>query len=80
MPETTLHPVQTVDNKGGKISMAGVIDDAATGGLLVCCEPACPWLKAEMDEPYGQTMSFGRPHAVYLRALTDTPATQGAQP
>lgn len=57
----------------GKISMGGVIADPATGGLMVCCELKCPWLKAEMGEPYGQTMSFGQPHAVYLRALTDTP-------
>ena len=58
----------------GKISMAGAINDPATGGLMVCCETKCPWLKAEMDEPYGTTMSFGRPHEIYLRALTDSPA------
>lgn len=57
----------------GKISMAGAIDDPATGGLMVCCEAKCPWLKAEMDKPYGTTMSFGRPHEIYLRALTDSP-------
>lgn len=58
----------------GKVSMAGAIDHPATGPLMVCCEAKCPWLKAEMDEPFGRTMSFGRPHDVYLRALTDTPA------
>ena len=57
----------------GKVSMAGVIDDDLTGGLMVCCETACPWLKGEMSEPYGTTMFFGKPHAVYIRALTDTP-------
>lgn len=62
----------------GKVSMGGVIDDPLTGGLVVCCEAQCPWLKAEMSEPYGQTMSFGRPHDVYIRALTDTPATAGS--
>lgn len=62
----------------GKISIAGVINDPATGGLFVCCEVVCPWLKAEMDEPYGQTMSFGVPHEIYLRALTDTPQLAGS--
>lgn len=57
----------------GKVSMGGVINDPITGGLMVCCEAKCPWLKAEMDKPYGQTMSFDRPHDVYLRTLTDTP-------
>lgn len=57
----------------GKISMAGAINDPQTGGLMVCCEPVCPWLKAEMSEPYGSTRSFGEPHEVYLRALTDAP-------
>jgi hypothetical protein len=58
----------------GKISMAGAIDDDMVGGLMVCCEEKCPWLFKQTDEPYGTTMSFGRPHEVYLRALTDTPA------
>lgn len=62
----------------GKISIAGAINDPATGGLMVCCEPVCPWVKGEMDKPYGKTMSFGREHEVYLRALTDTPAAVGA--
>lgn len=57
----------------GKISLAGCIDDPQTGGLGVCCETACPWLKGEMDEPYGNTMSFGKPHQIFLRAITDTP-------
>lgn len=57
----------------GKVSMAGVIEDELLGGLWVCCEVKCPWLDKEMDEPYGSTMSFGRPHEVYLRLLTDTP-------
>lgn len=61
----------------GKISIAGAIDDPLTGGLMVCCEVKCPWLKKEMTEPYGTTMSFGRPHEIYIRALTDTP-TGGA--
>lgn len=62
----------------GKISMAGAIHDHKLGGLMVCCEDACPWLLKQMDkagDPYGTTMSFGRPHAVYLRTLTDTPAS-----
>jgi hypothetical protein len=59
----------------GKISMAGAINDDMLGGLMVCCEEACPWLLKQMEgEPYGTTMSFGRPHEVYLRTLTDTPA------
>lgn len=58
----------------GKVSMAGAINDPTTGGLLVCCEVKCPWQKSEMDTAYGSTMSFGRPHEVYLRVLTDTPA------
>lgn len=61
----------------GKISMAGVINDDMLGGLMVCCEEMCPWLLKQMDkagEPYGTTMSFGRPHEVFLRTLTDTPA------
>jgi hypothetical protein len=57
----------------GKISIAGAIDDAQTGGLMVCCEVVCPWLAKETSQPYGKTMSFGRPHEVYLRALTDSP-------
>lgn len=52
----------------GKISMAGVIDDAMTGGLFVCCEPICPHVAQEMDG-YGETMSFGKPHTVTLRLL-----------
>jgi hypothetical protein len=58
----------------GKLSIGGVITDPMTGGLWVCCEAICPWLKVEMTEPYGTTMSFGRPHEVYLRSLTDTPS------
>jgi hypothetical protein len=59
----------------GKISMGGVIVDDMLGGLAVCCEETCPWLLKQMEgEPYGTTMSFGRPHQVYLRTLTDTPA------
>lgn len=56
----------------GKISMGGVINDPATGGLMVCCETFCPWMKAEMSSPYGTTMSFGQVHEVYLRTLQDT--------
>lgn len=61
----------------GKISMAGAIHDDMLGGLMVCCEETCPWLLKQMDkagEPYGTTMSFGRPHEIYLRTLTDNPA------
>lgn len=62
----------------GKVSMAGVIDHPDCGPLWVCPEEKCPWLKAETEEPVGKTMSFGRPHIVYLRAITDTPqATEG---
>lgn len=62
----------------GKVSMAGFITDDLVGGLCVCCETTCPWLDKEMDEPYGTTMSFGRPHEVFIRVLTDTPAPQGS--
>ncbi|SHN40413.1 hypothetical protein [Rhizobacter sp. OV335] len=62
----------------GKVSMGGIISDPATGGLMVCCEAACPWLDKQTDEAYGTTMSFGRPHDVYLRLLTDAPATGSA--
>jgi len=61
----------------GKLSMAGAINDENLGPLWVCCEVKCPWLGKETDEAYGNTMSFGRPHDVYLRVLSDTP-TQGA--
>ncbi len=57
----------------GKVSMGGVIEDANVGGLMVCCEAVCPWLAKQTDVPYGTTMSFGRPHEVYLRVLTDAP-------
>lgn len=57
----------------GKVSMAGVINDDMAGPLWVCCEEKCPWLLKQMDKPYGTTMSFGQPHEVYLRTLTDTP-------
>lgn len=53
----------------GKISMAGVIDAGSLGGLAVCCESTCPHVALETDEPFGQTMSFGQPHDVYIRAL-----------
>lgn len=53
----------------GKISMAGGIDSADFGPLAVCCETACPHMQFETPEPYGHTMSFGRPHDVYLRVL-----------
>lgn len=58
----------------GKVSMAGAINDDQLGPLWVCCEAKCPWLGKEMDEPYGNTMSFGRPHEVYLRVLTESPS------
>lgn len=57
----------------GKVSMAGGIDDDLVGSMFVCCETFCPWMHAQMDQPYGTTMSFGRPHEVYIRSLTDTP-------
>ncbi len=57
----------------GKVSMGGFITDDQLGGLCVCCETVCPYLEKEMtDEPYGTTMSFGRPHRVFLRMLKDT--------
>lgn len=53
-----------------KISMGGVIDGGpGLGGLAVCCEAICPHLGMDSDEPIGTTMSFGKPHAIYLRAL-----------
>lgn len=58
----------------GQVSMAGVINDDQLGGLWVCTQAVCPWLGKQMDEPYGTTMSFGRPHEVYLRVVSDTPA------
>jgi hypothetical protein len=54
----------------GKISMGGVIDDAMTGGLFVCCEVKCPHEKGVIKN-YGSTNSFGRPHTVHLRALKE---------
>jgi hypothetical protein len=63
----------------GKVSMAGVIMDDTVGGFWVCCEEACPWLDKQMDVPYGTTMSFGRPHEIYVRMLTDTPALHPAK-
>lgn len=53
----------------GKISMGGVIDDALTGGLFVCCQEQCPHMLRESPEPYGSTMSFGHLHEVWLRIL-----------
>jgi hypothetical protein len=53
----------------GKISMGGVIDDDYTGGLFVCTQDTCPHMEKESPEPYGTTMSFGRPHEVWLRIL-----------
>ena len=58
----------------GKISMGGVIADDMTGGLFVCCEETCPHVLRESPEAYGTTMSFGRPHEVWLRLLkTEAP-------
>lgn len=56
----------------GKISMGGAIGDALTGGLLVCCEPTCPYTEIEIPK-YGETMSFGKPHEVTLRILKQEP-------
>lgn len=62
----------------GKVSIAGVIMDDTAGGFWVCCEEKCPWLDKQMDEVYGTTMSWGKPHDIYVRTITDTPvATQG---
>lgn len=63
----------------GKVSMAGAIMDERTGGLWVCAETICPWLKGEMDEPYGTTTSFGQEHQIFLRAITDSPAHKGGE-
>jgi hypothetical protein len=52
----------------GKISMGGVINDDMTGGLMVCCEPTCPYMEREWKN-YGTTMSFEKPHVVTLRLL-----------
>ncbi len=60
----------------GKISMAGVIHDAMTGGLYVCCEATCPHMALEIPN-YGTTMSFGRPHDVTLRLLNPEEPTHG---
>ena len=63
-----------------KVSLGGVIDGGEVGGLWVCPEHVCPWLGKQTDEPFGTTMSFGAPHEVYLRVLSDTPQTTKAQP
>lgn len=52
----------------GQISMGGLINDPVTGGLLVCCQSACPYMAEEM-EGYGTTLSFGKVHTVTLRLL-----------
>ncbi len=52
----------------GKISMAGAIDDARTGGLFVCCEASCPH-EFKTFNNYGTTNSFDQPHIVHLRVL-----------
>lgn len=62
----------------GKVSMGGVIMDDTVGGMFVCCEEVCPWLEKQMDKPFGTTNSFGKPHEVYLRLLTETPAKAGS--
>lgn len=62
----------------GKVSMAGAIADELTGGLWVCCEESCPQPHKQMTEPYGTTMSFGRPHEIFLRVLTGEPAATGS--
>lgn len=64
----------------GKVSMAGVIEDEHLGGLWVCCEEVCPYLDKQMDEPYGQTMSFGQLHEVYLRTIKDSEPNAEAPP
>lgn len=64
----------------GKISAAGVIMDDTVGGLWVCCEEVCPWLRKQMTEPFGTTMSFGRPHEIYIRTITDEPAAAHISP
>jgi hypothetical protein len=63
----------------GKVSMAGGIDDDLVGPLFVCCEHECPYLDKQMDEPFGTTNSFGRPHEVYLRTIKQ-PATTSKSP
>lgn len=55
----------------GKVSAAGCILDDTVGGFWVCTEEKCPYLDKQMDEPYGRTMSFGRPHDVYIRTLKE---------
>lgn len=58
----------------GKISMGGIIDDAYTGGLFVCCETTCPHEEKTLYN-YGTTNSFGRQHVVHLRILKELPAS-----
>ena len=53
----------------GKVSVGAAVMDDLLGALAVCCEQTCPHAEKESPEPYGTTMSFGRPHEVYLRAL-----------
>lgn len=53
----------------GKVSMGGIVVDQLLGALSVCCEQTCPHAEKESPEPYGMTMSFGRPHEVWLRIL-----------
>lgn len=61
----------------GKISMAGVINDALTGGLFVCCEKVCPHERGVVEN-YGETNSFGSHHTVHLRALKEGDEEGGA--
>lgn len=62
----------------GKISMAGAIDDPLTGGLMVCCERACPYLDKELRN-YGETMSFGKKHTVHLRTIRKISKHEGGK-
>lgn len=62
----------------GKISMGGALMTEDLGPLLVCCEEACPYLKAQLDESIGTSQMTGEP--IFIRAIQSrTTAHGGAQ-
>jgi hypothetical protein len=53
----------------GKVSMGGALMTEDLGPLLVCCEEACPYLKAQLDESIGTSQMTGEP--IFIRAIQD---------